>query len=240
MPPHGLNAERTVWTIGHSNHPLEEFLGLLEQHRIQLLVDVRSSPYSRYASQFNRDAIQGPLRAQAVEYLFLGDLLGGRAEDGQFYDREGYVLYDRLAQSPEFQQGIQRLLKEFDQPQPPTLNPQPSTLNSQPSTLNSQPSTLSRRMALMCGEEDPTNCHRRLLVGRVLRGRGVEVMHIRAAGRVQSEEEVAAEETFRKTKGQLTLFDMEEPDAWKSTRSVLPRKAPPSSSESSSEPGSDG
>ena len=128
----------------------------------------------------------------------------------------------------------------FGEAQSSTLFSQPSTLNSQPSTLNSQPSTLSRRMALMCGEEDPTNCHRRLLVGRVLRGRGVEVMHIRAAGRVQSEEEVAAEETFRKTKGQLTLFDMEEPDAWKSTRSVLPRKAPPSSSESSSEPGSDG
>ena len=261
MPPHGLKAERTVWTIGHSNHPLEEFLGLLEQHRIKLLVDVRSSPFSRYASQFNREAIQEPLRARAVEYLFLGDLLGGRAEDGQFYDREGYVLYDRLAQSPEFRQGIQRLLKELEQPQPSTLNPQPSTLNAQPSTLNAQPSTLNpqlstlnaqpstlnpqpstlnRRVALMCGEEDPTNCHRRRLVGRVLRGRGVEVMHIRAAGRVQSEEEVAAEETFRKTKGQLTLFDLEEPDAWKSTRSVLPRKAPPSSSESSSEPGSDG
>jgi len=226
MPPQRLKAERTIWTIGHSNHPLEKFLGLLEQHRINLLVDVRSSPYSRHASQFNREAIQDPLRARAVEYLFLGDLLGGRAEGGQFYDPEGYVLYDRLAQSPEFRQGVERLLKELASPQPSTLDPQPSTLN--------------RRVALMCGEEDPTNCHRRLLVGRVLRSRGVEVMHIRAAGPTQSEEQVAAEDSFRKTKGQLTLFDMEEPDAWKSTRSVLPKKAPPSSSESFSEPGSDG
>jgi hypothetical protein len=92
----------------------------------------------------------------------------------------------------------------------------------------------------MCGEEDPTNCHRRLLVGRVLRDRGVEVMHIRGDGRVQSEEEVAVEEDFRKTRGQLTLFDLEEPDAWKSTRSVLPRRAPPSSLESCNEPGFDG
>jgi uncharacterized protein (DUF488 family) len=208
MQSEGPKAERTVWTIGHSNQPLEKFLDLLRQHRITLLVDVRSSPYSQYASYFNREAIQPPLRAQAVDYLFLGDLLGGRAEGGQFYDAEGYALYDRLAQSPEFRQGVDRLLKEMQ----------------------------TARLALMCGEEDPTNCHRRLLVGRVLHGRGVKVMHIRAGGAVQSEEEVAAEERFQKTKGQLTLFDIEEPHPWKSTRSVLPRKQPPSSSRSSSRP----
>lgn len=201
-------ADRTIWTIGHSNHPLEKFLDLVEQHQINLLVDVRSHPYSRYASQFNKEAIQPALQARAVEYLFLGDLLGGRAEGPQFYDQQGYVLYDRLAQSPEFQQGLERLLGEVG----------------------------TSRAALMCGEEDPTGCHRRLLIGRVLRDRGLSVMHIRADGRSQSEEEVAAEESFRKTGGQLTLFDTGEPDEWKSTRSVLPRRAPPNSSESSSEP----
>ena len=210
-------AERTVWTIGHSNHTLDRFLDLLQQHRITLLVDVRSSPYSRYASQFNKEAIRQALQDRAVEYLFLGDLLGGRAEGGQFYDTQGYVLYDRLAQSPRFQRGIGRLLQAGG---------------------NSRP-------ALMCGEEDPADCHRRLLIGRVLLGRGqcahgrLGLVHIRGDGRVQSEEEVAQEQKFRKTKGQLTLFDMEEPDEWKSTRSVLPKKAPPSSSEFSSEPESD-
>ena len=127
MPPQGLKTARTVWTIGHSNHPLEKLLGLLEQHRIELLVDIRSSPYSRYASQFNTDVIREPLRTRAVDYLFLGNLLGGRAGDEQFYDRAGYVLYDRLAQSPEFQQGIARLLTELSNPRPSPLNPQPST-----------------------------------------------------------------------------------------------------------------
>lgn len=229
-------AERTVWTIGHSNHPLERFLDLLEQHQITLLVDVRSSPYSRHASQFNKEAIRQPLQARAVGYLFLGDLLGGipsvgrgnappgRREDmempsqmagqegGQFYDRQGYVLYDRLAQSPAFQQGVERLLGKVG----------------------------ASRVALMCGEEDPTDCHRRLLIGRVLGARRVRVMHIRGDGSVQSEEEIAAQQRFRKTKGQLTLFDMEEPEEWKSTRSVLPREPPPSSSRPSSEPESGG
>lgn len=220
MEQKAAEAGSTVWTIGHSNHPLQRFLDLLAQHRITLLADVRSSPYSGYASHFDKEAIRPPLRAQRVEYLFLGDLLGGRpsvgqescptpwAEDRQFYDRQGHVRYDRLAQSPGFQQGLDRLLARV----------------------------ATARAALMCGEEDPTDCHRRLLIGRVLRARGVEVRHIRHDGRVQSEEEVAADERFRKTKGQLTLFDVEEPHEWKSTRSVLPRKGPPSSSRPSSEP----
>lgn len=202
----------TIWTIGHSNHPLERFLDLLARHHIAVLVDVRSSPYSRYASHFNQETIRGQLQARSVKYLFLGDLLGGRAEDQAFYDAEGRVLYGRLAESETFQQGIERLVD----------------------------GVAAYRVALMCGEEDPTDCHRRLLIGRVLCSRGVDVRHIRGDGRVQSEEEVAAEETFQKTKGQMTLFDMEETEPWRSTQSVLPRKAPGSSSPSSERPESGG
>lgn len=192
----------TIWTIGHSNHPLAVFLDLLARQRIDLVVDVRSSPYSRYASQFNREALHAALVDRSVQYLFLGDLLGGRAEDQQCYDDEGRVLYGRLAQSPGFRQGIERLL-----------------------------SVAARtRAAILCGEEDPTDCHRRLLVGRVLQERGVSVLHLRGDGSAKSEAELAADENFRKTKGQLNLFDVEEPDQWKSTQSVLPKRAPPSSS----------
>jgi uncharacterized protein (DUF488 family) len=212
MEPEKSPEERTVWTIGHSNHLLEEFLDLLGQHRIELLLDVRSSPYSGYASQFNTEAIKGPLHARAIGYLFLGSLLGGRVDDGQFYDGQGHVRYDLLAASPEFQQGIQRVLSEIE----------------------------TSRAALMCGEEDPTECHRRLLVGRVLATRGVRVVHIRGDGRAESEQQLAAEQWLRRTKGQLTLFDTEDPDEWKSTRSVSPRGAQRSSSRRSSEPESDG
>ena len=198
----------TLWTIGHSNHPLESFLDLLTRQQIQVLVDVRSSPYCRYASQFNKEALRQPLCDRAIQYLFLGDLLGGRVEDDCFRDDAGHVLYDRLAATPGFQQGIERLLGSIRQ----------------------------YRVAILCGEEDPTDCHRRLLVGRVMRERGVRLLHLRGDGRVQSEDEVAAEETFRKTRGQLSLFDTEEPAAWKSTQSVLPRRQPPSSSASSGEP----
>jgi uncharacterized protein (DUF488 family) len=191
-----------IWTIGHSNHPLATFLDLLARHRIAALVDVRSSPYSRYASQFNREAIQPALQRLGIQYLYLGDLLGGRTEDQRFYDDDGRVLYGELARSPAFRKGIERLLERLVQ----------------------------SRTAILCGEEDPTNCHRRLLVGRVLQERGVRVVHLRGDGRAQTEAELAAEEKFRKTKGQLSLFETEEPAPWKSTQSVSPKRAPPSSS----------
>ncbi len=99
----------TIWTIGHSNHPLEAFLDLLATHRIDLLIDVRSSPYSRYASQFNRETIDPALQQRKIHYLYLGDQLGGRAADPRFYDNQGRVLYAAVAQSPGFRQGIERL-----------------------------------------------------------------------------------------------------------------------------------
>ena len=102
--------KRTVWTIGHSNHALETLLAVIGGHRIAVVVDVRSQPYSRYASQFDREAINAALSSRGIEYLFLGDALGGRPKAPSFYDKLGHVRYDRLAQSPEFQHGIERLL----------------------------------------------------------------------------------------------------------------------------------
>ncbi len=205
-----LNEELTIFTIGHSNHLLEKLLELLKQHQIEVVVDVRSSPYSQYASHFNKEAFQRSLRAQAIDYLFLGDIIGGRPEGQEFYDEKGYVLYDRLAQSPKFQQRITRLLEVIQ----------------------------SYRAVLFCSEEDPTNCHRRLLIGRVLCERGVRVLHIRGDERIQSEAEIAKEEEFRKTMGQMSLFDEEETEEWKSTQSVSPKKVQEHSSRVSKEPGS--
>lgn len=205
-------APAAVYTIGHSNHEPEAFLALVRLHAVELVADVRSSPYSGYAKHFNKESLEGYLKAAGVGYLFLGASIGGRPDGDEFYDAEGYVLYGRVARSERFQQGLARLLAE----------------------------ARTRRVALLCGEEDPTGCHRRLLVGRVLAERGVRVVHVRGDGRLQGEEELAAAERFEKTKGQLSLFDVEDPDEWKSTRSVLPNEAPPSSSRRSAAPGSGG
>ncbi len=152
----------TICTIGHSNHTLEHFMALLHGAGIQVLVDVRSSPVSAYCPHFDREPLQRALRAAGLQYVFLGAELGGRPEEAEFYDPAGYVSYEKMASSPRFLAGIDRVLE-----------------------------TAARRtVALMCGEEDPATCHRHLLVARVLAGRGVAVQHIRGDGTQQSYQEV--------------------------------------------------
>ncbi len=93
----------TIYTIGHSNHQTEEFIELLRQHAIELLVDVRSSPYSRYVPQANRETLARALHAAGIAYGWLGDRLGGKP-GGIAAD------YDELRAGIAFQQGIDRLI----------------------------------------------------------------------------------------------------------------------------------
>ena len=193
-----------LFSIGHSNHSAEGFVDLLKKHDIDVLVDVRSHPYSRYAPQFDTSGLKALLAKAGVKYLYLGRELGGRPEGNDYYDAEGHVLYALLATSPLFLEGIDRLQK----------------------------GTQTYRVALMCAEEDPLNCHRRLLIGRVLRECGLALDHIRGDGRLQTEEELLRAEVRQHSGSeQAGLFDAPQEAAWRSTRSVSRRNQPPSSSE---------
>jgi len=189
-------ASRRVLTIGHSNHTVEHFLSLLKAQAVQVVVDTRSQPYSKYATQFDHEALKPVLQDVGIRYLYLGRELGGRPEGDEFYDGEGHVLYDRVAATSLFQEGLSRLergIREY-------------------------------KVALLCAEENPAACHRRLLVGRVLVDRGIQVEHIRGDGRIQTEQEVAAE--VDPNRDQLTLFQKVEAEPWKSIPSVLRKKRP--------------
>jgi uncharacterized protein (DUF488 family) len=189
-----------IFTIGHSNHAVEHFLSLLKLHGVQVTVDVRSQPYSKYSTQFDSEPLKASLRDAGIGYLFLGRELGGRPEGAEFYDYDGHVLYDRVAASSLFQEGLSRLergIREYN-------------------------------VAMVCAEEDPAKCHRRLLVGRVLQDRGVRVGHIRGDSRIQPEEEIAS----RDGRNQMWLFQAAEAAAWKSIPSVSRKKRLNSSSAS--------
>jgi len=193
-----------LFSIGHSNHPAEGFADLLKKHDIEVLVDVRSHPHSRHAPQFDTSGLNALLAKAGVKYLYLGRELGGRPEGEDYYDAEGHVLYARLATSPLFLEGIDRLQKGVQ----------------------------TYRVALMCAEEDPLNCHRRLLIGRVLRERGIALDHIRGDGRLQTEDELLRTQPRQRPASEQTdLFHAAQEVAWRSTRSVSRRNQPPSSSE---------
>ena len=192
----------TVYTIGHSNHEFDRFVRLLQQANVTLVVDVRSRPRSGYVPHFNGPEMRDGLPKRGIDYLFMGNVLGGMPADPRFYDAEGFVLYSDIAATDTFRAGTDRLLE-----------------------LASRSTT-----AVTCGEENPTDCHRRLLIGRVLRERGVDVRHIRGDGRIQTEDDLlAAEES---TMGPPTLFNLGGERPWSSTRSVSPRRPPRSSSSS--------
>jgi uncharacterized protein (DUF488 family) len=153
-----------LYTVGHSNHPAEHFVTLLRDNGVEVLADVRSSPFSKYSPHFNRDSLRQALRDAGVNYVFLGDELGGRPAGDEFYDVDGHVLYNVVAEAPFFRRGIDRM------------------------TVGIR----GHRVAMMCSEEDPAVCHRHLLIGRVLATRGVTLRHIRGDGRVQDDAEVRA------------------------------------------------
>ena len=98
-----------VLTIGHSNHSMDALLALLKQHGVTAVADVRSAPYSRYTPQFNHDALRDALEAGGIEYVYLGGELGGRPADRSCYDEEGRVLYERVAETDAFDDGIRSL-----------------------------------------------------------------------------------------------------------------------------------
>jgi uncharacterized protein (DUF488 family) len=193
-----------IYTIGHSNHSMETFLNLLRDSKIDVVVDIRSKPSSQVVPHFDQKPLENSLKMNGFKYLYFGKELGGRPNSKDFYDADGRVLYSLVAESPPFIQAIERLLKGIHE----------------------------YRVALLCGEENPSNCHRRLLVGRVLQNYEVSLLHIRGSGRLQSEEELLDEDgSGQKNETQLGLFETEENKEWKSIQSVLPRKAPRHSSE---------
>ena len=165
--------EPSVLTIGHSNHSLDKFLDLLRQHDVEVLVDARSQPASRFSPHFARKALERALAASAIHYLFMGDALGGRPQARECYGADGKVDYDRVEAQDFYLRGIDQL----------------------------QGGIARFRVCVMCAEEDPARCHRRLLIARTLVRRGVDVRHIRGSGAVESEHELRARGA------QLSLLD---------------------------------
>jgi uncharacterized protein (DUF488 family) len=146
--------------------------------------------------------MQHSLEQAGIRYLFFGAELGGRPAEPAYYDASGRVLYSRLRDDARFQAAIARLEAGMER----------------------------FRVALVCGEEDPAHCHRRLLIGRVLTEHGHTMVHIRGDGRAESDAKVATDSGKPLVEAQAELFAEIEEDKWRSTASVLPKRAPASSS----------
>ena len=189
-----------LYTVGHSSHSFEEFAELLSRQKIDVVVDTRSAPYSRYAPQFDREILQRTLSKSGLKYLFLGGDLG--VAHKWEYDSQGHVVYGRIKSDPSFSSGIERLergITEF-------------------------------RVALMCGKRIRLIATGVCLIGRTMVERGHQIMHIRADGRIQTDAEVTTESGKPLASEQPALFAELDEDQWRSYSIGFTKEKTPASS----------
>ncbi|GAB3030387.1 hypothetical protein GCM10011376_37620 [Nocardioides flavus (ex Wang et al. 2016)] len=179
-----MNEDGTIYTVGHSTHEIETFLELLAKHEISAVADVRSTPASRFNPQFNREALKAALGRVSIGYVYLGRELGARSDDPSCYV-DGKVQYERLAKTPAYGAGIERLIT----------------------------GRADHRIAIMCSEREPLDCHRTVLVTESLFALGVPVVHILGDGALEPHDETRAR--LREIHG------LAEPDLFHSTEELV-------------------
>ena len=155
-------ADPRLYTIGYGSRSLEDFLSILAAHRIEVLLDVRSAPYSKYKPEFSKDALEVALRAHGMQYRFLGDTLGGQSRDPVCHT-DGKVDYAKVRRQDFFRRGLDQIREAL---------------------------ALAIRAVLMCSEERPEACHRSKMIGEALAEAGVSVRHIDEEGRLLTQEQV--------------------------------------------------
>lgn len=140
----------TIYTIGHGNKSIDVFLEEIDFFNINYLIDIRSRPYSKYNSQYNKGIFEITLTENDVKYVYLGDILGGLPEDKTCYTND-HVDYTKLANNKSFKLGLNRLI-----------------------VANQK----QIKIAIMCSESKPEECHRSKLIGEELRKHGIIINHI--------------------------------------------------------------
>lgn len=152
-----------VYTIGHTNHTLDDFLKLLKKNNINCIVDVRSTPYSKYTSQFNKKEIKTFLSINRIAYIHMGDEFGARRSDKELYTKEGYLDFDKTRRDAEFLKGVDRIKSGCKK---------------------------GYNIALMCTEKDPIDCHRSIMVSKGLIDNNIEVEHIKDDGSIETQSQL--------------------------------------------------
>jgi uncharacterized protein (DUF488 family) len=145
-----------LFTIGHSNIPIERFVALLRPAHVTTIADVRSVPLSRRFPWFSKNNLAKNLAREGIDYTAMGEVFGGRPRDERLY-RDSVADYEAMANAPHYQGALARLIAEAER----------------------------SRICLMCAEREPLDCHRCLLVARSLAERGVSIGHILYDGAIE-------------------------------------------------------
>ena len=150
-----------VYTIGYSSFNISNFIRILFENKIDYIVDVRSSPFSSYYSDYNKESLKVSLKQKDIGYVFLGDNLGARIKAPECYDNYGKAVYEKISVHPIFLEGINRLKIGIEK----------------------------YRISLLCAEKDPINCHRNILICKNLKSEDINIYHILPFGKIEKNDD---------------------------------------------------
>ena len=173
--------KKTLLSIGHSQHKVDFFISLLKNHDVNYILDVRSAPYSQFAVDYNRENIRAILQSNGIEYAFMGDYFGARSTDSSLYSPNGYLDFEKTANSLKFQKAFDSVVKGMEQ---------------------------GYRIAFMCTEKDPIECHRAILVTNAFYKAGYSIEHIMPDNTVQTQQNIDERllDMYYPDRNQLSLF----------------------------------
>ena len=175
-----------LYTIGHSRYEFEYFANLLKKFEINYLLDVRSTPYSKYAETFNREQLENSLASEGLTYFFMGKFFGARPDNTDLYSKEGYLDFEKTSRSDLFITGMENVKLGLKK---------------------------GNNIVLMCTEKDPIDCHRAIMVARAFSLEGIDVQHILPDGKLQTQQELDRRllDRYFPDRTQLSLFDYNDP-----------------------------
>lgn len=170
-----------LFTIGHSQYDIKYFIGLLKEYGVDYLLDVRSTPYSKYAEQYNKENISRELEVANIKYTFMGKYFGARPQNIDLYNNEGYLDFEKVRKSRDFNKGIENVILGLNQ---------------------------GHRIALMCTEKEPIDCHRAILVARAFELQMIYAKHILPNGGILTQKQLNEQllQQYFPDRGQLSLF----------------------------------
>ena len=171
-----------LFTIGYSWIDINEFPSILHKYNINVIVDVRSVPYSQRFPDFNRESLKNILKRNKINYIFMGKEFGARRNESDVY-HDGVVDFSRVFQSKLFLEGVKRVEKGLKD---------------------------GYTISFLCSEKDPLDCHRTIMISQYFSKIGLKICHIIQGSKLITQRDIENEllqKHFKKEIGQRSLFD---------------------------------
>lgn len=185
-----MEAKKMIcYTIGHSTRKLEEFINIIKNYGIDCIMDVRSNPHasSSYDKSYDRDSLEMNIKQSGINYIYMGEQLGEKRTENEVLDSDGKANFDKIMECSTFNKGINRIVEGIRR---------------------------GHKIALMCSERNPFNCHRSIVLGYALMKNGVDMEHIidekksKSQNRIEEEIFITYEPVLKDKFLQLTIQDV--------------------------------